>query len=153
MNTNHYMLIFMQVLGSLALLMYGMKAMSEALQKMAGSQLRHILGAMTTNRFTGIIISHHSDDSELCKCRTSHPCTSHLRYYGCQHRYYADSLDYVVRLSCWSYHCHLSSLFLRHPSYFQSAKKICWRLPVWYCLSFLLSRTLERCRKQARLIS
>lgn len=55
MNTNHYMLIFMQVLGSLALLMYGMKAMSEALQKMAGSQLRHILGAMTTNRFTGML--------------------------------------------------------------------------------------------------
>ena len=32
-----------------------MKAMSEALQKMAGSQLRHILGAMTTNRFTGML--------------------------------------------------------------------------------------------------
>lgn len=29
--------------------------MSEALQKMAGSQLRHILGAMTTNRFTGML--------------------------------------------------------------------------------------------------
>ena len=29
--------------------------MSEALQKMAGSQLRHILGAMTTNRFTGLL--------------------------------------------------------------------------------------------------
>ena len=32
-----------------------MKIMSEALQKMAGSQLRHILGAMTTNRFTGLL--------------------------------------------------------------------------------------------------
>ena len=32
-----------------------MKIMSEALQKMAGSQLRHILGAMTTNRFTGML--------------------------------------------------------------------------------------------------
>ena len=32
-----------------------MKVMSEALQKMAGSQLRHILGAMTTNRFTGLL--------------------------------------------------------------------------------------------------
>lgn len=55
MKTTDYILIFMQVLGSLALLMYGMKAMSEALQKMAGSQLRHILGAMTTNRFTGML--------------------------------------------------------------------------------------------------
>jgi phosphate:Na+ symporter len=32
-----------------------MKAMSEALQKMAGPQLRHVLGAMTTNRFTGML--------------------------------------------------------------------------------------------------
>ena len=48
-------MIFFQILGSLALLIYGMKVMSEALQKMAGSQLRHILGAMTTNRFTGML--------------------------------------------------------------------------------------------------
>ena len=48
-------MIFCQIIGSLALLIYGMKVMSEALQKMAGSQLRHILGAMTTNRFTGML--------------------------------------------------------------------------------------------------
>ena len=35
--------------------MFGMKSMSEALQKMAGSQLRHALGAMTSNRFTGLL--------------------------------------------------------------------------------------------------
>ncbi|MBR1916593.1 MAG: Na/Pi symporter, partial [Bacteroidaceae bacterium] len=46
-------LIF-KLLGSLALLMFGMKSMSESLQKMAGPQLRHVLGAMTTNRFTGM---------------------------------------------------------------------------------------------------
>lgn len=51
----NYVVIFLQILGSLALLIYGMKVMSEALQKMAGSQLRHILGAMTTNRFTGLV--------------------------------------------------------------------------------------------------
>lgn len=51
----NYFVIFMKILGSLALLIYGMKVMSEALQKMAGSQLRHILGAMTTNRFTGML--------------------------------------------------------------------------------------------------
>ncbi len=44
-----------KLFGSLALLMFGMKSMSEALQKLAGPQLRHILGAMTTNRFTGIL--------------------------------------------------------------------------------------------------
>lgn len=43
------------MLGSLALLMFGMKSMSEALQKMAGPQLRHALGAMTSNRFTGLL--------------------------------------------------------------------------------------------------
>ena len=46
--------IFFKIIGSLALLIYGMKVMSEALQKMAGSQLRHILGTMTKNRFTGM---------------------------------------------------------------------------------------------------
>ena len=48
-------LVLFKLLGSLALLMFGMKAMSEALQKMAGPQLRHVLGAMTTNRFTGML--------------------------------------------------------------------------------------------------
>ena len=47
-------LVLFKLLGSLALLMFGMKSMSEALQKMAGPQLRHVLGAMTTNRFTGM---------------------------------------------------------------------------------------------------
>ena len=48
------MLIAFKLLGSIALLIYGMKVMSEALQKMAGPQLRHLLGAMTTNRFSGV---------------------------------------------------------------------------------------------------
>ncbi len=48
------MLIFLKLLGSIALLIYGMKVMSEALQKMAGPQLRHLLGAMTTNKFSGV---------------------------------------------------------------------------------------------------
>ena len=48
-------LVIFKLLGSLALLMFGMKSMSEALQKMAGPQLRHVLGAMTTNRFTGLL--------------------------------------------------------------------------------------------------
>ncbi len=47
--------VFFKLLGSLALLMFGMKSMSEALQKLAGPQLRHVLGAMTTNRFTGML--------------------------------------------------------------------------------------------------
>ena len=49
------MFVLLKLLGSLALLMFGMKSMSDALQKMAGPQLRHVLGAMTTNRFTGML--------------------------------------------------------------------------------------------------
>lgn len=47
--------VLLKLVGSLALLMYGMKTMSEALQKLTGGQLRHFLGAMTTNRFTGLL--------------------------------------------------------------------------------------------------
>ena len=50
-----YLMIGLKLLGSLAMLMYGMKVMSEALQKMAGPQLRHVLGTMTTNRFTSVL--------------------------------------------------------------------------------------------------
>jgi hypothetical protein len=55
MATSNFLIIFFKIAGSLALLIYGMKIMSEALQKMAGPQLRHVLGAMTTNRFTGML--------------------------------------------------------------------------------------------------
>ena len=49
------MIVALQLLGSLGLLIYGMRMMSEALQKMAGPQLRHILAKMTTNRVTGML--------------------------------------------------------------------------------------------------
>ncbi len=45
----------MTLIGSVAMLMYGMKVMSEGLQKMAGSKLSNFLGTMTTNRFTGVL--------------------------------------------------------------------------------------------------
>ena len=47
--------IFFRLIGALALLMFGMKTMSDSFQKMAGPQLRHVLGTMTTNRLTGIL--------------------------------------------------------------------------------------------------
>lgn len=54
-NNQNYLMITLQLLGSLGLLIYGMRIMSEALQKMAGPQLRHILAKMTTNRLTGML--------------------------------------------------------------------------------------------------
>ena len=46
---------FLRLIGSFALFMYGMKIMSEGLQKFAGDSLRRILTAMTTNRVTGML--------------------------------------------------------------------------------------------------
>jgi len=53
--TQDYLLISLRLLGALGLLIFGMRMMSDALQKMAGPQLRHILGRMTTNRLTGML--------------------------------------------------------------------------------------------------
>ena len=46
---------FITLLGALGLFIYGMKIMSEGIQKVAGSKMRQILGAMTSNRFKGIL--------------------------------------------------------------------------------------------------
>jgi phosphate:Na+ symporter len=45
---------FIEIIGALAFFIYGMKIMSEGIQKAAGSQLRNILRTMTRNRFVGI---------------------------------------------------------------------------------------------------
>ena len=56
METTHdYLFISLKLLGALGLLIFGMKMMSEALQKLAGPQLRHVLAKMTTNRLTGML--------------------------------------------------------------------------------------------------
>jgi phosphate:Na+ symporter len=47
--------LFFKLLGSLALLIYGMKTMSDALQKLSGPSLRHVLARMTGNRFIGML--------------------------------------------------------------------------------------------------
>ena len=55
MESTEIVVYILRMLGSLALLIFGMKQMSETLQKMAGPQLRTILGRMTTNRVTGVL--------------------------------------------------------------------------------------------------
>lgn len=52
---NYSFLDFLGLLGSIGLFLYGMKVMSEGLQKAAGDRLRTILGAMTRNRLTGTL--------------------------------------------------------------------------------------------------
>lgn len=52
---NYSIYDFLTLVGSLGLFLFGMKTMSEALQKVAGPKLRNILAAMTKNRFTGVL--------------------------------------------------------------------------------------------------
>ena len=52
---NYTILDFLGLLGAVGLFLYGMKVMSEGLQKAAGDRLRNILSAMTRNRFTGLL--------------------------------------------------------------------------------------------------
>lgn len=52
---NYSILDFLGLLGAVGLFLYGMKVMSEGLQKVAGDRLRNILSAMTRNRFSGLL--------------------------------------------------------------------------------------------------
>lgn len=52
---NYGLFDFMKLIGSLGVFLFGMKLMSEALQKVAGTKMRQILSAMTSNRLKGVI--------------------------------------------------------------------------------------------------
>ena len=52
---NYTIIDFISLLAAVCLFLYGMKVMSEGLQKVAGDRLRNILGIMTKNRFTGVL--------------------------------------------------------------------------------------------------
>jgi phosphate:Na+ symporter len=46
---------FLNLMGALGFFIYGMKVMSEGIQKVAGSKMRNILSSMTSNRFKGVL--------------------------------------------------------------------------------------------------
>jgi len=52
---NYGLFDFLKLIGSLGVFLFGMKLMSEALQKVAGTKMRQILSAMTSNRLKGVI--------------------------------------------------------------------------------------------------
>ncbi len=52
---NYSITDFIVLLGALGLFIYGMKVMSEGITKVAGSKMRQILSAITSNRFKGIL--------------------------------------------------------------------------------------------------
>ncbi|MDR1878385.1 MAG: Na/Pi cotransporter family protein [Bacteroidales bacterium] len=55
MNILNIISFSVQIIGSLALFLFGMKYMSEAIQHMAGSGLRNILATFTANRFKAVL--------------------------------------------------------------------------------------------------
>lgn len=54
MTTGDILFLILNVIGALAFFLFGMKVMSDGIQKVAGSRLREILGAMTSNRLSGV---------------------------------------------------------------------------------------------------
>ncbi len=52
---NYGLLDLLSLIGALGFFIYGMKIMSDGVQKVAGSRLRQILASMTSNRFFGVI--------------------------------------------------------------------------------------------------
>jgi phosphate:Na+ symporter len=55
MSTSEIIWLLVQVIGSLALFLFGMKYMSEALQRFAGQGMRNVLASFTSNRFKSIL--------------------------------------------------------------------------------------------------
>jgi len=55
MTTSALIMLIVQVLGALALFLFGMKYMSEALQRLAGPSLRSVLSSFTSNRFKAVL--------------------------------------------------------------------------------------------------
>ena len=87
------------LVGSLALFLFGMKTMSEGLEKFAGDRLRSILAAMTKNRvmgvLTGILITaliQSSSATTVMVAGTVYRC-----HHGREHRHNGDSVDYLCR--------------------------------------------------------
>ena len=103
------------LIGSLGLFLYGMKIMSEGLQKVAGDRLRSILTAMTTNRVTGgthriddygtdtVILCHNGHGSKLCECRLAYADAIHQCNNGA---------NIGTTVTAWLFHCLvLKSMF------------------------------------------
>ena len=82
----------LSLIGSLGLFLYGMKIMSEGLEKFAGNQMRSILKSMTKNRFFGVLTGIRLCDIHDLTWGEITPTQSgwrvdFTRYHGCKYRY------------------------------------------------------------------
>ena len=87
--------IILALMGGLGLFLYGMKLMSDGLEKAAGAKLRRILEIFTTNRLTGMLVgifftaviqsssAHLVMVGQLCKCRAYEPVSGCWSYPWC----------------------------------------------------------------------
>ena len=88
------------LIGGLALFLYGMNSMSDALQKAAGERMKKILGFLTRNPIMGALagalvtaVLQFSDDSygyRFCQCGTYESSAGNFCYLWCQHRNHYD---------------------------------------------------------------
>ena len=88
------------LIGGLALFLYGMNSMSDALQKAAGERMKKILGFLTRNPIMGALagalvtaVLQSSDDSygyRFCQCGTYESSAGNFCYLWCQHRNHYD---------------------------------------------------------------
>ncbi len=83
--------VIFKLLGSLALLMFGMKSMSEALQKMAGPY------RYAGDSVSSVINSNDGNDGFVRECWSFNTSTGHFSHYGCKYRYDSYGMDYVCR--------------------------------------------------------
>ena len=114
--------IFFRLIGALALLMFGMKTMSDSLQKMAGPCVRnydhqsfdgHTLGYAHHGCRT-VFYCYDGDDGIIRKCRSPHPCPGYFGYHGCQYRYHAHRLDHECRILIQHHRLCVAGVLHRH---------------------------------------
>ena len=85
--------ILLSMAGGLGLFLFGMRVMSDSIEKVAGAKLRRILEIFTTNRFTGmvvgivftgiypVVIGLYGHGCQLCKRRTYEPVSGCRCYF------------------------------------------------------------------------
>ena len=96
---NENVKIFFGLIGGLALFLYGMNSMSDALQKAAGEGMKKILSFLTRNAVIGSSgrsigncsfteqLRHHCHGDRICQCWPDESSSGHFRYFRCQYRY------------------------------------------------------------------
>ena len=81
--------ILMTLVGGLGFFLYGMKMMSEGLQKAAGPKMRSILEMFTRNRVVGVLVgTFFSDDRQFCEFGSDAAGTDGRDSHGSQYRRY-----------------------------------------------------------------